>query len=109
VLIKFRHGLGDAVQLTSVLQHLTHERPDWHIEVAALIGKHSAYDGLCDQVSILDREPPKSPRIDRQLDLDWLECTTCYSDSPGTKADRCLREVFNADFRRPPTTNIFDG
>ena len=47
VLIDFRHGLGDAVQLTSVLQHLRHYHPNWSIDVAALGGKHSAYGGLC--------------------------------------------------------------
>ena len=28
-------------------------------------------------------------------DLDWPECSTSYADSPSTKAERCLREVFN--------------
>ena len=94
VLIRFRHGLGDAVQLTSVLRHLDHYHPDWHIEVASLVGKHSAFHGRCDQVSILDGEPPKTGRVDREYNLDWHECATCYPDSPSTKADRCLREVF---------------
>jgi ADP-heptose:LPS heptosyltransferase len=31
VLIKFRHGLGDAVQLTTVLRHLAHLHPDWDV------------------------------------------------------------------------------
>jgi len=94
VVIKFRHGLGDAVQLTSVLRHLHHYHPDWHIEVASLIGKHSAFHGLCDQVSILDGQPPKTGRIDGEYNLDWHECATCYPDSPSTKADRCVREIF---------------
>jgi len=94
VVIKFRHGLGDAVQLTSVLRHLDHYHPDWHIEVASLVGKHSAFHGLCDEVSILDGQPPRTERIDTEYNLDWHECATCYSDSPSTKADRCLREVF---------------
>ena len=94
VIIKFRHGLGDAVQLTSVLRHLHHYHPDWRIKVASLVGKHSAFHGLCDEVSILDGEPPRTERIDGEYNLDWHECATCYADSPSTKADRCLREVF---------------
>src|SRR5487761_1849625 len=39
VLLDFRHGLGDAVQLTTVLSHLRHYHPDWQIDVAAGIGK----------------------------------------------------------------------
>jgi FkbM family methyltransferase len=92
-LLKFRHGLGDAVQLTTVLQHLRHCRPDWTIDVAALIGKHSAFHGLCRQVYILDREQPKGP-YDRVMDLEWHECQSCFADSPSTKAERCLRETF---------------
>ena len=56
VLIDFRHGLGDAVQLTSVLQHLRQYHPDWCIDVAALGGKHSAYGGLCRRVVVRDRD-----------------------------------------------------
>jgi hypothetical protein len=39
ILIDFRHGLGDAVQLTTVLLHLRHYHPEWQIDVAAGIGK----------------------------------------------------------------------
>jgi len=46
VLIKFRHGLGDAVQLTAVLSHLSHYHPDWQVDVAALAGKQSAFYGV---------------------------------------------------------------
>jgi len=94
VLIQFRHGLGDAVQLTSVLRHLHHYRPHWHVEVASLVGKHSAFYGLCEKVSIIDGQRPTRSGIDREYSLDWHECATCYADSPSTKADRCLREVF---------------
>jgi ADP-heptose:LPS heptosyltransferase len=94
LLIKFRHGLGDAVQLTAVLQHLAHLHPDWTVDVAALVGKHSAFHGLCRRVYILDREPPPGP-YDRVLELEWPECNTAFADSPSTKAERCLREIFH--------------
>src|SRR6516165_2080042 len=55
ILIKQAYGLGDAVQLTCVLQHLAKHRPDWSIDVATGIGKHSAFRGLCRQSLILDR------------------------------------------------------
>ena len=93
VLIKFRHGLGDAVQMTSVLRHLKHYHPEWNIDVAAQIGKHSAFHGLCRKVYVLDREElPRAP--EGTFDLDWHECHSCYADSPSTKAERCLRDVF---------------
>lgn len=94
VLIEFSHGLGDAVQLTMVLEHLRHERPDWNIDVRALIGKHSAFTGLCRNVGILDRDPPQRNGCAQTLRLEWPECRAGYADSPSTKAARCLREVF---------------
>jgi hypothetical protein len=47
VLIDFRHGLGDAVQLITVLLHLRHYHPDWQIDVAVGVGKlPEVADGL---------------------------------------------------------------
>jgi FkbM family methyltransferase len=97
VLMKFRHGLGDAVQLTSVLEHLRHYHSDWDIDVAALVGKHSAYHGLCRRVYVLDREPVDEARYDRVFELEWPECHTCYANSPSSKAERALHEVFGLD------------
>lgn len=94
VLLRFRHGLGDAVQLTSVLRHLQRRRPRWSIDVAALMGKHSAFHGLCRKVLILERDAVEPSTYERVYDLDWPECASCFADSPSTKADRCLREEF---------------
>lgn len=93
ILIKFRHGLGDAAQLTSVLAHLRHYHPDWNVDVAALVGKHSAYQGLCRNVYVIDRDAIPS-RYQRVFNLDWPECHTSYSGWPSTKVERCLLEVF---------------
>jgi hypothetical protein len=38
VLISFRHGLGDVIQLTSVLNHLRHYHPNWVIDVEVTAG-----------------------------------------------------------------------
>ena len=94
ILIEFRHGLGDAVQLTIVLRHLKHYHPDWNIDVAALVGKHSAFHGLCRQALILDRRRPDRTRYDETYALDWHECRIAYAHCPSTKALRCLQEVF---------------
>ncbi len=94
VLIHFTHGLGDAVQLTVVLQHLARLRPDWELYLQALRGKHSAGHGYCLRVWH-DQEPsPDHAAFDRVYRLDWWECYSTYTDSPSTKACNCLREVF---------------
>ncbi|MFQ5731658.1 MAG: FkbM family methyltransferase [Planctomycetaceae bacterium] len=94
VLIRFRHGLGDAVQLTVVLKHLQRDHPGWNVDVAALVGKHSAFRGLCRNVFVLDRDRYSIGDYAEVLDLDWPECATCYRDCPSTKAECCLRDVF---------------
>jgi FkbM family methyltransferase len=93
-LITFRHGLGDAVQLTIVLKHLQKYRPEWAVDVAALIGKHTAFGGLCRKVYILEREAVPCCGGIQRFNLDWHECHTSFADSPSTKVERCLREEF---------------
>lgn len=97
VLLEFRHGLGDAVQLTVVLQHLQHYHPEWAIDVASLAGKHSAFTGLCRRSLIVDREPIDRTAYDRSFILDWHECRTLSVSAPRTKPIRCLREVFGLE------------
>lgn len=94
VLIEFRHGLGDAVQLTVVLEHLKHYHPDWDLDVAALVGKHSAFHGLCRSVHVLDRDRVSTTDYDEVFRLDWHESRTAHAACPSTKPVRCLTEVF---------------
>jgi len=94
ILIIFSHGLGDAVQLTSVLLQLRHYRPEWVIDVAAGIGKHSAFHGLCRRVFILDREHIDRSAYAHVFELAWHECHKSYPNHPSTKAEQCLLDVF---------------
>ena len=50
MLIKFPHGLGDAVQFTVVLKHLAKAYADWAVDVVSKRGKHTAFRGLCRQI-----------------------------------------------------------
>lgn len=93
VLLRFPHGLGDCVQLTTVLLHLRQLVPDWQIDVASRPGTQSCFAGLCRAQYVLGQEPPDDYDLARTLH--WYEPHTCYADSPATKAERCLREVFN--------------
>ena len=94
ILIRFRHGLGDAAQFTTVLQHLQTHRPGWTVDVETLIGKHSAFNGLCNKVFIEGRNGSPCCQYEQEYSLDWHECHVSYPDSPSTKAERCLREDF---------------
>jgi 2-polyprenyl-3-methyl-5-hydroxy-6-metoxy-1,4-benzoquinol methylase len=95
LLLEFRHGLGDAVQLTSVLKHLRHYHPTWNIDVAALPRKHSAYRNLCRRSLVLDRDPLDRAAYDQTWALDWHECRSAFSCWPSTKTTQCLLDVFH--------------
>ena len=94
LLIQFRHGLGDAIQLTSVLAHLRHYHSDWDVDIAALAGKHTAYRGQCRGFFVLGRNEPPRSQYGRVLDLDWHEPHDVNQCVPSTKVERCLQEVF---------------
>ncbi len=97
VLLKFGHGLGDAVQFSVVLKHLQKYRPDWSIEVWGLRGKHSAWRGLCRR-AYHEQELRPSATYDRTLELHWWENYNRYRDRPNSKITNCLKEVFGLDW-----------
>lgn len=93
LLLRFPHGFGDAVQLTSVLEHLRHQAPEWQVDVASRPGTQALYRGLSRAQYVLGQEPKTGYGLARTLA--WYEPDALYTDSPSTKAERCLREVFH--------------
>lgn len=94
ILIWFRHGLGDAVQFTSVLRHLKHFHPDWTVDMCSLKGKHTAFQGLCRDTLIPETRIRHDNEYDQIYRLDWNECRHIIPGHPSTKATACLQEVF---------------
>jgi len=99
VLIKFRHGLGDAVQLTAVLRHLDVFRPEWVVDVAALKGKDSAFHGICNKTWLLEDSGWDESSYESVFDLEWSESCTVFPSYPGSKAEVCLMSVFGIEPR----------
>lgn len=97
VLLKFGHGLGDAVQMTIVLKHLKKYMPNWLCDVWALQGKHSAMRGLASHVYSDLGEQPREAEYDQILNLAWFECNQAFDKAPSTKAALCLAEVFHIE------------
>ena len=85
MLLRSGHGLGDCVQLTSVLRHLKHYYPDCQLAVEVGTGKASAFKGF-DLV-----EPGDDFEVH---DLEWPESPTSFKDCPSTKVEYCLYQVF---------------
>ena len=97
VLLKFNHGLGDAVQFGIVLRHLHKYRPDLRVDVLSLYGKHSALRGMCAQV-FSDRDaPPAEKDYSKIIDIAWHENYESYAQVPSTKAARCITELFQLE------------
>ncbi len=93
VLVEFDHGLGDCVQFTVVLNHLSQFRPDWEIDIVGRPDKLPCWNGLCHQ-TIPQANAPDHAKYDQVFHLDWRECEAAEGDAPSTKPSRCLREVF---------------
>lgn len=94
LLLRFPHGFGDAVQLTTVLLHLRELRPNWTIDVACKLGADSLFAGLCRHTLLLNHASSLGSTYDVDRTLPWGEPHETYADSPSTKAEKCLREVF---------------
>jgi FkbM family methyltransferase len=102
ILFRFPHGFGDAVQFTVVLQHLRAKYPQNTFDVVTKPGCASLFRGLADRAI----EQPTAEAIwgwqaDEQYDfehaVEWWEPDGCYTDSPATKAEKCLREAFGIE------------
>ncbi len=94
ILLRFRHGLGDALQFTAVLRHLREYRPDSCFDVAALPGKHSVFEGLAERVFLLGSEPGDYEQI---VDVVWAENRADYENIPTTKTSRSLKVEFGIE------------
>ena len=97
ILIKMFHGLGDVIQFTSVLRHISKYRPGWIVDVISDIGKCSAIHGLCNRVMTRGHESVGF-HYNRIISLSWDENYCRYLDRPNTKITKCLAEVFKIDY-----------
>lgn len=94
VLFEFRHGLGDAVQFTAVLQQVRHFFPGWTIDVSSLRGKHSAFFGLC-RNSFHDRDTrPAANSYQAVFNVEWHEGEQAHAGLPATKVSQFLLREF---------------
>jgi hypothetical protein len=114
LLLVFPHGFGDHVQLTTVLLHLKRHRPGWIVDVVCRPGAASLYRGLCRRA--LPWSLPRDEPYDQTVTLPWFEPRETYPDSPSTKAEKCLREVFGIQpdeelcrYEIQPTLGDFDA
>ena len=90
ILHHITHGLGDAVQFTSVLRHLRKYRTDWHNHVVALLGKHTAYRNLADSYAHFDQPGHSDGPWYHCFYHGWFDFPGCHQRYPSTKVVNCL-------------------
>jgi len=93
VLIHFRHGMGDAMQLVIVIRHLQQAYPDWEIGVEAWPGIHSVFNGICN-AHAMQMPFDYRDQYNKTIKLAWPRPEYIYP-GPSTKPALCLQEVFN--------------
>lgn len=92
LLLVARHGVGDAVLVTSVLLHL--RQHGIAADVWCRRGQHTLFAGLCRRTHLLYEETPRWSDYSRVVELPLgAEAGRCYVDSPATKAEMILRDV----------------
>jgi ADP-heptose:LPS heptosyltransferase len=90
ILHHLTHGLGDAVQFTSVLRHLRKYRPDWRNHVVALLGKHSAFRDLADSYAHFGDPGHSDGPWYHHFSHGWFDYPGCHDRYPSTKVVNCL-------------------
>ena len=92
ILFRFRYGLGDCIQAAVVLRHLKYLRPDLIIDVQSYASMQPIFAGLCRTFFPMDEQPTGQYEV--EYNVPWPpHPDSCYTGSPSTKAEKCLREV----------------
>lgn len=97
LLIKFRHGLGDASQMLLVLANLRHYYPRLRLAMASQRGKHSLHHGACDLALCLEDDPINDKEWQHVRDIPYFECYQAYDLVPSTKNFQCILDEFRLD------------
>lgn len=86
VLITCKHGLGDAAQITIILQHIKAYRPDWQVDMLTTYGKHSCFFSQCNRSLIMGQDHPDRRSYNKVINLLWDEPRNSIRENvPATK------------------------
>lgn len=87
------YGLGDAVQMSSVLRHLAKHRPEWVIDYTAEEGFHQVGRGIVSYHFPLGTPTPHS-HYDTEVQIVLYDTWANWHDRPNTRVSSCLHEQF---------------
>lgn len=94
VLIKLYsgYGLGDAVLMSPVLQHVRKFRPHWVVDFQADAGRHKIACGLVRNA--FTYQDAVASHYDREIEIQLFNTFCAWTDRPNTRVTSCLHERF---------------
>jgi len=97
ILLEFRHGLGDLIQLSIVLKHLRHANPSASIDVVCDDNKVRSYCGLERRRFGFHHARWKQGGWDQVINLSFPDFAGDAHGFPSSKVYRCLTEVIRIE------------
>lgn len=91
------YGLGDAVQMSPVLQHLRKYRPNWIVDYQAEEGKHQVGRGIA-ETTFAYGDPYPSNHYDIEVQIQLFDTWVNWQDRPNTRVSSTLRDRFGIDW-----------
>ena len=93
------YGLGDAVQMSSVLRHVARYRSEWTVDYRAEEGKHQVGRGIVANTFAYG-EPAPHDHYDAEVDICLYDTWANFGDRPNTRVSSCLHERFGLGWDR---------
>lgn len=91
------YGLGDAVQMSSVLRHVVAARPNWVVDYRAEEGKHQVGQGIVSRV--FPYTFTTNHHYDAEVQVCLYDNWVPRADRPSTHVSYALEEYFGLDWR----------
>lgn len=88
------YGLGDAVAMSAVLQHVRKYRPNWQVDYQAEPGKEVVGRGIVDNIFCYGEHYP-SPYYDAEVQICLYDTWANWPDRPNTRVTAALHERFD--------------
>lgn len=91
------YGMGDAAQMSAVLQHVRKYRTHWHVDYQAEEGKHQVARGLVAN-HFAYGTPYPTPYYDAEVQICLYDTWPNFHDRPNTRVSTCLRDRFDIEW-----------
>lgn len=91
------YGVGDAVQVSSVLRHVRKHRPNWRFDYRAEGRFHCVGQGIA-AATFAYGDPNPTDHYDAEVQICLYDTWANFHDRPNTRVSSTLRERFDIDW-----------